>query len=209
MAEKRKTGPVGSDSGQKVKKKKLTGEETDRQRFLDTYSQEFPCLKQVRDQPFRAYCVVCRSDFGVSHMGMADCKRHCEGKKHIANAARMENTRTIGNFLAPKPDLNDSAIEAEVRFSTFLVKHNLPIAPSDHAGALFRAMFPDSNIAKKYASGRTKTTQIVVSRGKDQQDELVDRMKSGPFVIGTDGSQEGGEKYFPITVKTLESEKTE
>ena len=39
---------------------------------------------------------------------------------------------------------------AEILFTNFLIVHNVPIAVSDHAGPLFRKMFPDSEIAKKY-----------------------------------------------------------
>ena len=32
---------------------------------------------------------------------------------------------------------------------------------SEHAGKLFKAMFPDSAIVKRFASGRRKTTEII------------------------------------------------
>ena len=51
-------------------------------------------------------------------------------------------------------------IGAEVKFTSFVLEHNLPIAVVDHAGPLFRSMFPDSKIAQYYGSGRTKTTSI-------------------------------------------------
>ena len=41
------------------------------------------------------------------------------------------------------------------------MKHNIPLAVADNAGDLFRMMFPDSEIAKRYKCGRTKTKQIV------------------------------------------------
>ena len=53
-------------------------------------------------------------------------------------------------------------------------------------------MFPDSEIAKSYASGRTKTTQIITTCGSEVSAELAADMRNG--------SPEGGEKYFPIVV---------
>ena len=36
--------------------------------------------------------------------------------------------------------------------------------------------------------------------GSEVGSQLTMDMRSGPFVLGTDSSQEGGEKYFPIVV---------
>jgi hypothetical protein len=45
---------------------------------------------------------------------------------------------------------------AEMYFATFIAEHNLPFAASDHFSKLCKVMFPDSEIAKKFSSGRTK-----------------------------------------------------
>ena len=47
----------------------------------------------------------------------------------------------------------------ETLFAHFLVEHNIALSASDHAGEMFRNMFPNSKIAKSYASGRTKITR--------------------------------------------------
>ena len=43
----------------------------------------------------------------------------------------------------------------------FVAKHNLAFLTSDHATKLFAQMFPDSEIASKFACGRTKCSAIV------------------------------------------------
>ena len=43
----------------------------------------------------------------------------------------------------------------------FVAKHNLAFLNSEHASKLFVQMFPDSEIARKFACGRTKITAIV------------------------------------------------
>ena len=48
-----------------------------------------------------------------------------------------------------KPQVSNKVIEAEVRWATFVAKHNLAFLSSDHATKLFKVMFPDSEIAKK------------------------------------------------------------
>lgn len=44
-----------------------------------------------------------------------------------------------------------------------IVDNNIPFAAADTFSPLFKEMFPDSEIAKSYASARTKTTCIVNS----------------------------------------------
>lgn len=47
---------------------------------------------------------------------------------------------------------------AEVKVANFIVEHNLPFAITDHLSPLIHDIFPDSQIAKRYACARTKTT---------------------------------------------------
>ena len=48
-----------------------------------------------------------------------------------------------------------------MKMTNFLVQHNHPLSIADDLGPLFRNIFTDSQIAKAYASGRTKTTCIL------------------------------------------------
>ena len=50
---------------------------------------------------------------------------------------------------------------AEVKIATMLAQHNIPIALSDELTALFHDIFPDSDIAKQYASRQTKTACLI------------------------------------------------
>ena len=59
-------------------------------------------------------------------------------------------------------------ISGDFHFSTrlleqklVLVQHNIPLAVTDHSNPLFKDVFPDSLIAKTYASGCTKTTCVL------------------------------------------------
>ena len=44
-----------------------------------------------------------------------------------------------------------------------MVEHNVPLAVSDHLSSLFQDIFPDSSIAKKYASCLTKTLNMAIA----------------------------------------------
>ena len=65
-------------------------------------------------------------------------------------------------------------------------------------------MFPHDPVAKKYSCGRTKTTAVMKACANDQMDATAADMKSGPFILGTDGSQEGEEKYFLFVARRPE-----
>ena len=51
---------------------------------------------------------------------------------------------------------------AEVLFTEFLVEHNVAFAASEHAGPLFRRMFPDSDTAQKYGCGPVSYTHLTL-----------------------------------------------
>ena len=64
----------------------------------------------------------------------------------------------------------------------------MQLSASDHAGACFRKMFPDSKIASQYACARTKTSHIVGTLAESDASSLASRMKNGPYSLATDGS---------------------
>ena len=43
---------------------------------------------------------------------------------------------------------------------------------------------------------------------REQTSNLANAMRNGPFVLDTDGSQEGGEQFFPIVVRVLTNQLT-
>lgn len=51
--------------------------------------------------------------------------------------------------------------KAEAFFTAFVAKHNIPFSAANHFSKLTSAMFPDSQVARKYSSARTKTTMML------------------------------------------------
>ena len=82
-----------------------------------------------------------------------------------------------------------------------LANQNIPLAFADHLSPLLSDIFPDSKIAKKYASAATKTTCMINgSFAPYFQRELVSVMKSDPYSLLTDGSNDVGlHKMNPVT----------
>ena len=202
--EKRKGNGDGGESAsggsapQKVKRE---------QKFLASYYKNNPCIVASKIDSTYARCTACEIDFKVSHGGIADVSKHVKSVRHIAKAAALKNSTPLGHFLETcDKSVDNRVIRAEVMFTAFLVEHNVPLAASDHAGNLFRSMFPNNDIAEAYSCAGTKTAAIVKELGADSKAELAQCMQRGPFVLGTDGRQEGEEKYFPIVVSALDPE---
>src|SRR6218665_4225991 len=68
------------------------------------------------------YCTVCRSDFGIA--------KHVKTSKHMAKTVdSRSSTHKISNFFINSSGKNFSIIRAEVMFTDFLVKQNMPLFP--------------------------------------------------------------------------------
>jgi hypothetical protein len=180
------------------------------QEFLASYTKAYPCVQASRIAKTHARCNVCEFDFSISHGGLGDVTKHVKSGRHISRGQALASSSQLTIFLknsdSEKTDF--AVIRAETLFAHFLVEHNVPLSAADHAGDLFRRMFPNNDTTKKYSSGRTKTTAIIKACASDNKTDLAESMKNGPFVIGTDGSQEGGDKLFPIVVRVLGSNNT-
>ena len=105
----------------------------------------------------QAYCN------SVSHGGVDDVRRHGEGKKHLElfNARKSTNQVTRYYVSSNSSSLDENVIKAETLISLAMAKHNVQLAFADHLAKVVKVAFPDSSIAKKYACGRGKTTQII------------------------------------------------
>jgi hypothetical protein len=184
-------------SSAKPKKKK------NKTKFNESYQEKYPWVwpikHPVRDE-HKARCTVCHCDFSVSHGGIDDVKKHGETDKHLSNNSQMAGTSTIRNFL---PSVNDlDIVRAETLMAEFIVEHNLPFAVADHASRLVKKMFPDSKIAAKYACGQTKTSCIVRTLAANDEKDIVQALRSGPFSLATDGSQDYSDtKLYPVVVR--------
>ena len=104
-----------------------------------------------------------------------------------------------------RPQRSDQAIEAEVRWATFVVNHNISFLASDHATKLFSKIFPDSAIAKKFSCSCTKTTAIVKKAlAPHFTQRVIESMSSGPFSLMMDESNDRRDKSYIILVRLLD-----
>ena len=172
--------------------------------FQAEWLQEFSYIKRSEKGDGFALCSVCNSSFSITAGGKNDITRHSKGSMHVANANSSKTTPKIASlFKATAPD---RVTHAEVLFSAFVAEHNLPFAVADHFTDLCQHMFPDSEIAKKFACRRTKTTHIINRAIAPSFDSKVtEACKTEKFSIMVDESNDqGGEKTMAILIRVAD-----
>ena len=116
----------------------------------------------MQNDEYSFYCVSCYKTICCDHQGLKDVKDYCKTATHDRLLKTTKSQPSISHlFRPPESSTNVSVIRAETMVANFLIQHNLPLATANHLGPLFKRIFPDSDIAKWYASGRSKTSAIV------------------------------------------------
>jgi hypothetical protein len=172
------------------------------QTFIQGYSTRYPALQKSLKGPTYARCTICNSDFSVAHGGINDCKTHVEGTRHKSNFESRKNQPSISQMFGKGPqeeEMRHKISAAEMLFMWFLIEHNVPVSAADHAGPLFRQMFPDSKIAQGFQCARTKTTALITHQAKKIAGMIAESAKK-IFLISTDGSNDSNDKFFPIII---------
>ena len=127
---------------------------------------------------------------------------HVRGKHHKEMADASSSSRSVASFF--RPQTSQSVIEAEALWSKFVVKHNFSFQTSDHATKLLHRMFPDSEIAKRFSCGHTKTAAIIKEAlAPHYLDKTVHDM-STTYSVMMDESNDKTDKSCIILVRVLD-----
>ena len=82
------------------------------------------------------------------------------------------------------------------------VKHQQSFLSNDCTSHLFKTIFPDSDIAKKFASTVTKTKSIITGLlGPYAQKILLSELGTQPFSVSVVASNHNQLKLFPLVIK--------
>ena len=201
------SGSEAQNNLSKPSSRKFTGAARYKSNFQKEWTAKYKTfLREVPGNLHVFYCIVCKREVSVKHQGERDVIRHMEGKDHKRWEASLRNQCTLNLATSSTSNLVYNTSKAEVLAASFIVEHNLPISVSDHLGPLFRRMFPDSDIAKNYASAHTKTNCIINDAvAPDMKQVLVSQMKCQPFSLAIDGSSDNDlEKMNPLTVRLFD-----
>ena len=89
-----------------------------------------------------------------------------------------------------------------VRGHNHTVKHHQSFNSNDCTSQLFKAIFPDSEVAKKFASARTKITSIITGvLAPYAQTKMLSDLGIQPFSISVDASNHKEVKLFALVIR--------
>ena len=181
-------------------------------KFKSEWVEKFD--NEIRSIPTNVYtffCIICDKAISCEHMGEADVSRHIQSAMHKRNKQARRETANLKQVSVRSMVQSDSELgphefkvrRAEVKMSMFIAEHHIPIAVMDHLSPLLSQCFSDSNIAQSFAARRTKTSCIINDAIAPSLLELVtDKLKSQPFSLSVDGSNDSGlKKTNPVAIK--------
>lgn len=145
-------------------------------------------LEKTEDRG-KAKCVVCRKTFDISNMGEATLSSHAKGAKHHAAVAACEASAITSFFRTTPPPqpatvtppavcssstatsslkqgtLNsvitrNEVLTSEVLWALKVANAHFSYKSCEDLSQLFQAIFPDSQIAKKFACGERKCAYL-------------------------------------------------
>lgn len=123
-------------------------------------------IKKSKKGAEYAHCTDCNFDINLGSMGKAAIDAHQKTPKHIAATKAALSTQALSNFLpnqsAPAA-VDEKATAAEGAWAYHTARHHQSFLSAEcvSSDGLFRTMFSDSEVAKKFSSAPTKTTKIV------------------------------------------------
>lgn len=163
-------------------------------------------LKPVPGNSYEARCMLCKKLFKLGSMGVKAVESHMHSEKHKAAAKSREQTPAISQFCSvsqtsaafPNPAARTSitvtdlstifgstaTLQAEVMWCLHSVTRHQSYSANEGVGDIFRAMFPDSEIAKNFTCGKDKTAYLAkFGLAPHIKKLLVADVNSGSFTL--------------------------
>ena len=173
--------------------------------YRDEYEKEFNSVKRSLKGQCFAHCSFCKCDINLESIGKAAISAHNETQKHKNSARQTKSNQSINNFFKSQSaptNLDYKTAAAEGTWAFHTVKHQQSFLSNDCTSHLFKTLFPDSDIAKKFASARTKTKSIITGvLGPYAQKILLSELGKQPFSVSVDASNHSELKLFPLVIR--------
>ena len=81
------------------------------------------------------YCTLCSKDINIEHQGQADITWHMNGNAHKkSQEAKRKQPGIDSIFLKPSNPLESQVRRMEVKVTSFIAEHNIPLVVADHLG---------------------------------------------------------------------------
>ncbi|RXN02294.1 AC9 transposase [Labeo rohita] len=158
-------------------------------KYHDQWDNEFIFLKKSRVGDSHAFCKICNCDFSIAHGGRNDVCQHEKSAKHKRGLEAQKHAQAMSAFVTRNATEADQVTSAEVKMAMLCAKNNSPFSFHDDFNKCVADMFPDSAIARKYSTGKTKATQHIKGAiAAELEDELAKTCRSQPFSLMCDES---------------------
>ena len=175
--------------------------------FTNEMQEKHPCFRKGRND-YEAECLVCKSGTYISvvHKGNGDLNIHLQSEKHRkAVRGAVASTKMTNYFVTAGSKCEDEITAAEGTLAFHAVKHHHSFLFMDCTSVLLKKIFPDSNVAKKFSSGRTKTERVVTTvLAQYSIDAVLKSFEENDiayFDVAIDGSNHNELKLFPIIIQ--------
>ena len=135
--------------------------------FTNEMQEKHPCFRKGRND-YEAECLVCKLGTSISdgHKSNGGLNTHLQSEKHRkAVRGAVASVKMTNCFLLQQKEskCEDEITAAEGTFALQAVKHHRSFLSMDCTSVLFKKIFPDSNVTKKFSSGCTKTENVVTT----------------------------------------------
>ena len=168
--------------------------------FRDEYEKEFAEIQRSRKGDGYAHCCICDADISLVAMGKTAITVHNATKKHC-NARRSAPNEILKNKDIPI-NLKSKTAAAEIAWAFHTAQHQQLCLTNDCITGLFRALFCDSEIAKKFASNRTKTATIITEvLAPHARKSMLSELGDQPFSISISAFYHDEVKLFALVIR--------
>ncbi|XP_044757446.1 uncharacterized protein LOC123315687 [Coccinella septempunctata] len=124
--------------------------------FSAEYTKKWSFIKKGRNDQ-EALCSIFEFYISVSHGGKSSVKDHIQSKNHNSRLSVASTSKDILSFMIKQNSTEDTLIcAAELTTAYKVVKHHQSFSSIDCSTKLNAIMYPDSSIAVKQSTARTK-----------------------------------------------------
>lgn len=171
--------------------------------FNDELQKKYPFLKRCSSKS-EAFCTICSTNISLANKGRYDLEQHFKTQKHKSTIQSGSTSNSLTKFLTTRFTKLDNQIAAsEGALAFHVLKHHHSFRSNDCTSKFLKTIFPDSEIAKRLSSAKTKTRAIATNVISPYCLRMI--LKSITEIsfisISTDASNHGNIKIFPLLIQ--------
>ena len=136
------------------------------------WGTSYKWLTSVKNDAYSGYCKICKKAFRIDGSGQSQVQAHARGNKHLAldPETKDKSQRTLVVVEVNEVELSKNDIvlkpegqitKTEILNTLHVVHNNSSFKSTEDDSKIYAAMFLDSEKAKSYQKGETKTKYFV------------------------------------------------